>query len=1231
MFDARSNTPMFGFVRPLKANAVYSASRSFFIISLALVFLLNAIGGDVLTGGAWAAEPPSGLTSVGPDSAGGPSPLKSLSAATFTLPMELGYVQESAEIPNSVRTVIHIQDAHCNYAAQKSIAELLNYLSTEYGISAVNCEGGAESYDLSPFTVIPEKDVREKTADFFVKEGVVSAAEYYAVNNPEKVSLWGVEDPDLYLKNLKVYRDSLAYKNEVDRYIKEIGYILDNLKRHIYSEELQEFDRYYAGYKDGKTTFKEYMLYLIGSARKRMIDIKSFSNMYLLSQTLADEDNINFKRANNEKDEVVDKLKKTLSRNELEELMSMVGKLKAERISQSDFYTYLVKKAKSVKLDISVYPELQKYIIYISLYSAIDRAKVTGEISALEDRIKASLYENDTQRELGILSKDLSIMKNIFNVSLTKDDYIYYRQHRESFAMANYVSFIDKKAPLYKIGATLDKNIGVLDVYREKMDLFYECSLERDKAFIKNIKFTDHDRPSSIIITGGFHTENLRELFKNENVSYVSIMPKFSVEKGYESPYMKRLAGQSTALENVMNTAIPAVLNLAIVNILCKQLALEVDGPAKIKQFRLAVAIMAATMRDKPFVLKLNKGLVINDKELEEEKFVTFLRPEGADIPKTLEPTTTEPAKVDAELTAFGPTVFEWAPVTPKGQKQFAATETAVPGKEQPAELGGSLIGKLLDRNGNVITGGFRYDISPDGKTVGITHSDMEGSVTVEVSSVIVQKDKIALAIRKLLDSDVAKALSQVERKEISSVLDKIEGAIEIVAIKPKDTVKGFYYEKGERRILFLSEDIVNHPLGLIHEMGEGSNDIMDNILEKAKLSNVNVPGPESNITYSQALNAHTLWRGVGKDLRVAFNSLVADKMAELKGKGISKEEQEEKAEEVMSAMSVEGLVKALEARMEYMADAGLISKARVAQKVKEGGLITRSERALIHYNAEQEVDGEKRAGRELLFGLQDRLDPELNAAFTQGIRIITNDLRQNMMNIFVLHANEEARAAQTAVARQASTKFEKKYGISTGVFYFNGIPELKIKIEKALEEAARSANASNYPKIFVDCLSQEELDAVNGIIDRIKEEIGEGDARFKGLEVDKLDNMIAVAKDFDESAAKTGLSIPDEVRVIAIGSAIMNDKRLSVDFGMSAADLFEARKKTLEFLAGNKVIDDNIEGKLISEMTLSDAELFNGFMDEIWKGIRTLNCTRINWKKLDDWKDAQRQLLQAV
>lgn len=679
MLDARSNTPNLMSMGFKKVRFNLPFLRPFFILFTAIIFLFNSVGGDLMLSESWAARISSGLPSVGSEDAGSPTPLKNLSADTFTMPRELGYIQEAVKVPDSARTVIHIQDAHCNYAAQKRISEILSYLTAEYGIYAVNCEGGKDNYDLTVFTAIDENDIREKVSDFFVKEGVVNAAEFFAANNPDKAKLWGVEDADLYIKNLKIYKESLVHKDEVDRYIRSIMHILGKLKKHIYSPELLDFDNQYMKYKENQVSFKEYIAYLITAAQKNMINIKSFPDIYLLGQTLEEEDKINFKRANNEKDEVVDKLKKVLSKNELEELVMMVGHMKIERISQADFYAYLVKKARSVKLNMKDYPELEKYIVYVSIYSAIDRTKITRQIDSLEDKIKESLYENDAQRELGILSKNLVLEKNMFNISLTRDDYTYYKKYSALFSVSNFTHFIDKWAPLYKIQAPLDSNIASLDVYRERMEAFYECSLERDKAFVKNIKFTDHSRPSSIIITGGFHTENLRELFKNEKVSYISIMPKFTSPPGYESPYLKRLAGQRTALENVIDTAIPAVLNLAVVNILSTELAIEVEGKANIEKFRLAVLIMAAVERGKKFIFKVDREAYPKEGRPQEDKVIVFSGGEGGNISSAAispnEPDFTGLANTaDAVLTAIGTNAFAFNLISPRPQAQIVET-----------------------------------------------------------------------------------------------------------------------------------------------------------------------------------------------------------------------------------------------------------------------------------------------------------------------------------------------------------------------------------------------------------------------------------------------------------------------------------------------------------------------------------------------------------------------------
>ena len=122
----------------------------------------------------------------------------------FTLPADLGRIEASWISPTASKVIYHIQDAHCNYFAQKKIAHIISYLNREYGINTVNLEGGSGLYDHSLFKNISSEKIREKVSDYFVMQGILSGAEYYAVNNEWKVNLWGIEDVALYKKNLDI-------------------------------------------------------------------------------------------------------------------------------------------------------------------------------------------------------------------------------------------------------------------------------------------------------------------------------------------------------------------------------------------------------------------------------------------------------------------------------------------------------------------------------------------------------------------------------------------------------------------------------------------------------------------------------------------------------------------------------------------------------------------------------------------------------------------------------------------------------------------------------------------------------------------------------------------------------------------------------------------------------------------------------------------------------------------
>ena len=536
---------------PYRAFVSSYARGSFFYRLIAAITLIAFITTTIIQDIAWADRTPSGLTAVGPDRAAlrqaqdsHEHSRRAAGPGTFTIPAHLGTVKD-AWYSETRPTIIHIQDAHCNYAAQRKIAEIVEYLNKTYCIDTVNLEGGARDYDLSVFTNIADKAVRDKTADHFVREGFVNGAEYFAINNPDKVSLWGIEDVGLYIDNLRVYRDSLRYKDEADRLIAALSRVLASLKTKTYSKDLLEFDSRCLQYKAGNLEFKSYLTYLVSFSKDSGVDTGRFTNIHVLSRIVADEDNVDFNKANAERDELINLLQRTASRKSLEELAAKTVEYRSGRVSQRDFYGYLVLMAALSGIGLKNFPELKKYINYITTYETTDKIKMMAEMTALEGAIKERLFQNDIERRLDTLSRNLAVLKDIFGITLTREDYRYYADNERSFEVSNFTSFIKNEAVRYGIKLTvLNDNFAKLDQYRKAMVRFYECSFRRDSAFINNLKFGNVAQRTTILVTGGFHTENLCAIFKRNNISYVSIIPNFTNGDGYKCHYYKILSGE---------------------------------------------------------------------------------------------------------------------------------------------------------------------------------------------------------------------------------------------------------------------------------------------------------------------------------------------------------------------------------------------------------------------------------------------------------------------------------------------------------------------------------------------------------------------------------------------------------------------------------------------------------------------------------------------------------------
>ncbi|KJJ84243.1 conserved hypothetical protein, secreted [Candidatus Omnitrophus magneticus] len=484
---------------------------------------------------------------------------------TFTIPEHLGEIKYSHKTLSS-NFIIHIQDAHCNIFAQNKIADIIQYLNTEYGIKAVNLEGGVGEYDLRVFWGIKGKALRQEVADYFVTKGEINGAEYYAINNPGKVNLWGVEDKDMYITNLQIYRNSLKYKENVDRYLKQLEDIFGYLKTHIYSSGLFKIDRAYLEYKSGSMEFKKYLEFILTIAKSYSVNLTLFQNLDKLVKILNYESTINFKKTEDERSDLYNGLKRALSTVEVRELLTKTIAFKSKIISKKKFYEYLLDKAEKLNMDSSKIQMLKAYTAYVALYEEVDKSKIMEELNKFEDALKKEIYRNEQEKKLNQLSRNLVLLNNIFSISLIKTDYKYYLENENSFDTENFINFSKKETTKYNIPFQPYIDIDKLDFYRKDIARFYELSFKRDHAFLQNIKYSDipsnentEQKKAAILITGGFHTENLSDLMDKQGINYISILPRFTTSAEFKNPYFEILSGETISIQETLKQSIAAM------------------------------------------------------------------------------------------------------------------------------------------------------------------------------------------------------------------------------------------------------------------------------------------------------------------------------------------------------------------------------------------------------------------------------------------------------------------------------------------------------------------------------------------------------------------------------------------------------------------------------------------------------------------------------------------------
>ncbi len=197
------------------------------------------------------------------------------SAKSFTIPKRLGRIQDGFQ--GTGKTVICIEDLHCNYEVQKNIAAIISRFIKSHKVKLVAEEGAFGKVDTSEYRAFPINTIKEAVCDYFVREGKLTGAEYNAITSKQPIHLVGLETPELYYGSRKAVETFL--NSESQGYIYDLRGILEEIKTHIYNPALKKHNTKYCSYREGKFDTFHYGAYLHKKAQTHGINLSQYPNL----------------------------------------------------------------------------------------------------------------------------------------------------------------------------------------------------------------------------------------------------------------------------------------------------------------------------------------------------------------------------------------------------------------------------------------------------------------------------------------------------------------------------------------------------------------------------------------------------------------------------------------------------------------------------------------------------------------------------------------------------------------------------------------------------------------------------------------------------------------------------------------------------------------------------------------------------------------------------------------
>lgn len=464
-----------------------------------------------------------------------PHPLqvpRTLQASDITIPADLGYVIEthqSATQNRPSRIIIHIQEAHTNYEAQKHIVSILERLIKEHGLKLVMVEGGEGDVSLSYLRHEGTPEKRQAVAEKYLKLGILSAEEYLDIVSDYPLILWGVEQQDLYDQNLDAFLTTESLQQEVRPLLSTVDKAVEALRPLLAHQGLNQLDTKVKAFEAHELSLSDYVDALAQIAAQDGKTLQQGSNLSRFIEVRRRERSISRELVQQEQRQLISRLSEVAPEKELDALITKALAMKQGALKPVEFYAPLERLAASSHVSLDAYPNLLAYIRYVSESAEIDATTLSHELDACVADLRRQLTASPEAQAFAEVTDELDLVHKLLELRLSPEEYLRLQAKDLASLPSHWDDVLNAQLKRHGLAAQTFPS-QTLKTRLPNFKRFYEAAQQRDEALVRNAiqKLQESGESLAVLITGGFHSSTISRLLSEQGVATVVLTPKVS-------------------------------------------------------------------------------------------------------------------------------------------------------------------------------------------------------------------------------------------------------------------------------------------------------------------------------------------------------------------------------------------------------------------------------------------------------------------------------------------------------------------------------------------------------------------------------------------------------------------------------------------------------------------------------------------------------------------------------